>query len=74
MKASRRRPGESRIAFSGGPIVTWLQKAEKLGTPSVRARRSVSAVAGAVVSKPIAKKTTSRSGLRRASSSASSGE
>ena len=32
--------------------------------PSARARRSVIAVAGAVVSKPIAKKTTSRSGLR----------
>ena len=31
--------------------------------PSARARRSVSAVAGAVVSKPIAKKTTSRSGF-----------
>ena len=32
--------------------------------PSARARSSVTAVAGAVVSKPIAKKTTSRSGLR----------
>ena len=40
----------------------------------LRARQSVSAVAGAVVSKPIAKKTTSRSGFARASSSASSGE
>ncbi len=74
MNASSRRPGESRIARSGGPIVTWLQKAEKLRTSSARARSSVSAVAGAVVSKPIAKKTTSRSGFRRASSSASSGE
>ena len=39
-----------------------------------RASRSVTAVAGAVVSKPIAKKTTSRSGSASARSSASSGE
>ena len=30
MKPSSCRPGESRIALSGGPIVTWLQNAEKL--------------------------------------------
>ena len=29
MKASIRVPGVSRIARSGGTIVTWLQKAEK---------------------------------------------
>ena len=63
-----------RIARSGGPIVTWLQKAEKLPTACSRARRSVRAVAGAVVSKPIAKKITSRWGFLRATSSASSGE
>ncbi len=74
MNASSCRPGESRIAFSGGAIVTWLQKALKFATPEARARSSVSAVAGAVVSNPIAKKTTSRSGLLRAISSASSGE
>lgn len=74
MKPSSAQPGASRIARSGGTIVTWLQKTEKLATPSRRARWSVTAVAGAVVSKPTAKKTTSRSGLRRASSSASSGE
>ena len=39
-----------------------------------RARFSVNAVEGAVVSNPIAKKTTSRSGLSRAIASASSGE
>ena len=74
MNPSSCRPGESRIAFSGGPIVTWLQKTEKFAMPSARARSSVIAVAGAVVSNPIAKKITWRSGLRRASSSASSGE
>jgi hypothetical protein len=54
--------------------VTWLQKAEKFATPASRALKSVSAVAGAVVSKPIAKKITSRSTFLRAISSASSGE
>jgi hypothetical protein len=62
------------MARSAGPIRTWLQKTEKFRTPSSRARRSVSAVAGAVVSKPTPKKTTSRSGSRRAMPSASSGE
>ena len=42
--------------------------------PSAFARLSVSAVDGAVVSKPIAKKTTWRSGSLRAIRSASSGE
>ena len=37
MNPSRRRPGESRIACSGGPIVTWLQNAEKFSIPSARA-------------------------------------
>ena len=46
----------------GGTIVTWLQNTEKLVTPSSRARSSVSAVDGAVVSNPTAKNTTSRSG------------
>ena len=36
----------------GGTIVTWLQKTWKLVTPSSRACSSVSAVDGAVVSKP----------------------
>ncbi len=59
MKPSRRRSGESSSARSGGTIVTWLHMQKKLLTPSIRARLSVSAVDGAVVSKPIAKKTTS---------------
>ena len=54
--------------------MTWLQKQEKFRMPSALARMSVSAVDGAVVSKPIAKKTTSRSGFSRAIRSASSGE
>ena len=74
MKPSRRRSGESSSARSGGTIVTWLHMHEKLAMPSAFARMSVSAVDGAVVSKPMAKKTTSRSGFSRAMRSASSGE
>jgi hypothetical protein len=74
MKPSRRRSGESSSARSGGTIVTWLHRQEKLVTPSAFARRSVSAVEGAVVSKPMAKNTTSRSGFALAIRSASSGE
>jgi hypothetical protein len=74
MKPSSRRSGDSSSARSGGTIVTWLQTTEKFSIPSAFARLSVSAVEGAVVSKPIAKKTTSRSGCSRAIRSASSGE
>ena len=74
MKPSSRRSGESRIALIAGMIVTWLQKSEKFRTPSTLARFTVSAVDGVVVSKPIAKKTTSRSGFSRAILRASSGE
>ena len=74
MKPSSRRSGESSSARSGGTIVTWLDMTRKLVTPSALARLSVSAVDGAVVSKPIAKNTTSRSGLAFAIRSASSGE
>ncbi len=74
MKPSRRRSGDSSSARSGGTIVTWLHITEKLRTPSAFARMSVSAVEGAVVSKPIAKKTVSRSGFALAMRSASSGE
>ncbi len=74
MKPSSRRSGDSSSARSGGTIVTWLHITRKLATPSALARRRVSAVEGAVVSNPIAKKTTSRSGLALAIRSASSGE
>src|SRR5262245_32095978 len=66
MKASSRMSGESRIARIAGTIVTWFENTEKLPTSSSRARISVSAVDGAVVSKPIAKNTTCRSGCARA--------
>ena len=55
-------------------MVTWLHMQRKFSTPSAFARFSVSAVEGAVVSKPIAKKTTVRSGFCFAIRSASSGE
>jgi len=58
----------------GGTIVTWLQKTLKFSTPSSRARTSVTAVEGAVVSNPIAKNTTCLAGLSTAILSASSGE
>ena len=62
------------MARIAGMIVTWLANSEKLRIPSARARRSVTAVEGVVVSKPIAKNTTCRSGFSRAIFSASSGE
>ena len=74
MNASSRMSGESRMARIAGMIVTWLQNTEKLRMPSALARISVSAVEGAVVSKPMAKNITCRSGWRRASFSASEGE
>ena len=55
MKPSSRMSGESRMARIAGMMVTWLQKTEKFSIPSALARISVSAVDGAVVSKPIAK-------------------
>ncbi len=58
----------------GGTIVTWLQKTLKLATPSARALVKVTAVDGAVVSKPTAKNTTWRSGLSTARRRASRGE
>ncbi len=51
------------MALIGGTIVTWLQNTLKFLTPSARARTSVTAVDGAVVSNPTAKNTTWRSGL-----------
>ena len=74
MKPSSRRSGESSSARSGGTIVTWLHMQRKFSIPSAFARFRVRAVEGAVVSKPIAKKTTVLSGFCFASRSASSGE
>ena len=57
-----------------GGTSTWEERIEKLSRPSWCARQTAMALAGAVVSKPTAKKTTWRSGLRSASVTASSGE
>ena len=46
-----------------GIMVTWLQKTEKFRSPSALARLKVRAVEGAVVSNPMAKNMTWRSGL-----------
>jgi hypothetical protein len=74
MNPSSWRSGESSSALTAGRIVTWLQNTEKLPIRSARARRSVSAVDGAVVSNPIARNTTLRCGFSRAMRRASSGE
>ncbi|MNT81110.1 hypothetical protein D3C72_2206700 [compost metagenome] len=55
-------------------VSTWLQKIEKFFRSFWMAKRSASAVGGVVVSKPMAKKTTSRSGSASAILSASSVE
>ena len=58
MNPSIRMSGESSMARMAGMMVTWLQKTEKLRIPSALARIKVSAVEGAVVSKPMAKNMT----------------
>ena len=55
-----------RIAASAGGTSTCDTSSEKLVTFSSRARQASMALAGAVVSKPMAKKTTCLSGLARA--------
>ena len=57
-----------------GGTSTWATSSAKLCTPSREACSTAIALAGAVVSNPTAKNTTVLSGLRRATSSASSGE
>jgi len=57
-----------------GGTRTWLTSRLKFSSPSAAAWRTAMALPGAVVSKPTARKTTSRSGLARASFSASRGE
>ena len=52
-------------------VSTWLQNTEKLPSPSRVARWTATAVGGVVVSKPMAKNTTSRSGSAAAMRSAS---
>ena len=74
INASIRQSGASRSARSAGNRTTWLLMTEKFSIPSARACINVSAVDGLVVSKPMAKKRTSRPGSSRASFRASSGE
>ncbi len=74
MKPSSRMSGSSSNARIGSGTVMWLQKTLKLKSSSRAACWIERAVEGVVVSKPRPKKTTSRAGLRRAISSASSGE
>ena len=62
------------MALMAGMIVTWLQNMEKLSIPCARARSTVIAVDGAVVSNPIAMNTTRLSGFALAIFSESSGE
>ncbi len=57
-----------------GGTSTCATRIEKLAIPSRSACQTACALAGAVVSKPTAKKTTWRPGFARASLSASSGE
>ena len=57
-----------------GATRTWAVSNERLARPSERTQRASRAVAGAVVSKPTAKKTTSRWGWARAMARACSGE
>ena len=64
---------DSRCAIAGG-VSTWLHSTLKFATPRRTASSTTSAVGGVVVSKPMAKNTTSRAGSRSASLSASAGE
>lgn len=69
-----RQLGERMIASIAGGTRTWETSRLKLGMPSLFAWYTVIAFGGAVVSKPMPKKTTSRPGFCRATFKASSGE
>ncbi len=69
-----RFPGEARIASMAGGTRTWETSTEKLARPCRPAWTTARALAGAVVSKPTAKKTTCLSGCVRAILTASRGE
>lgn len=66
--------GDSRMCVIALGVSTWQHSTLKLARFSAAACLSTSAVGGVVVSKPMAKKTTSRSGFARAIFSASAGE
>ena len=71
---STREEAEAAMASMAGGTRTWLTSIEKLVSPRSRAVRTAMALAGAVVSNPTPKKTTSRSGSDAAMSTASRGE
>ncbi len=54
--------GAPRISAIAGGVSTWLQNTLKFASRRRSAARIASAVAGVVVSKPIAKNTVSRAG------------
>ncbi len=71
---SWRTSGDSRMLLMAAGVSTWLQTTLKFFSPRCAACLMTSAVGGVVVSKPMAKNTTSRSGWASASVSASAGE
>ena len=71
---SWRTSGDSRMLLIAAGVSTWLASTVKLVNPSCAASRITSAVGGVVVSKPMAKNTTCRSGWASAIFSASAGE
>lgn len=72
--ACTRQSGDCMIASIAGGTRTCETSRLKLRMPRLRAWCTVMALGGAVVSKPMPKNTTSRSGFSSASRSASSGE
>jgi hypothetical protein len=72
--ARTRFSGSSRIAVIAGGTSTWETSMLKFRSFFRRASRAAMAFAGAVVSKPMAKNTTSRPGFCSAMERASSGE
>ena len=74
-KPCTRLSGDERMASIAGGTSTCETSSEKFRTPRCAAWYTAMALAGAVVSKPTAKKTTSRSrAVPRAIATASSGE
>ena len=69
-----RTSGLSRMWVMAEGVSTWQHSTLKLARPSRSAVRMASAVGGVVVSKPMAKNTTSRCGFWRATCKASAAE
>ena len=71
---ARGYPGDARMAVIAGGTSTCETSTQKFLSPRRLACQTAMALAGAVVSKPIAKKTTLRSGFCCGDLQASSGE